>query len=463
MADIAIALVFFLLPIAAVVFAIIAIKAKKKAQKDSLAIKDKYKNIIDIDQSLEERRLELAELVKRKNEIDLECERLKTSKNTLQDDYDKEVKELEEQKEKIKETISVFESDLDIIEFGIYKPVYDFSRSEEYRTKQAQVIDSEKALIKSENAATCSTTFTMNGSTSLGGKMIRTYQKLILRAFNGEADSLIAKVKWNNVEQVKVRLEKAKDTLNKLGESFSVQITNEYYNLKLQELILEHEYNLKKQQEKDAQRAAQEALREEEKARKEFERAQQDAEKEEAMYNKALAKVKAEFEAASEEQKAILQAQIDKLESELNEAQLRKEKALSMAQQTKRGNVYVISNIGSFGEDVYKIGMTRRLEPTDRVRELGDASVPFPFDIHAMIFSENAPELETKLHQKFSNKKVNMINPRREFFNVTLKEIESVIKDNNIEAEFIEVPEAEEYRETKAILAKIKEQEENTL
>jgi hypothetical protein len=152
--------------------------------------------------------------------------------------------------------------------------------------------------------------------------------------------------------------------------------------------------------------------------------------------------------------------QITKLEQELKEAQERKERALSMAQQTKRGHVYVISNIGSFGQNVFKIGMTRRLEPTDRVKELGDASVPFQFDIHAMIFSEDAPKLENELHKAFTSHKVNMLNYRKEFFNVTIDEIEQKVKETGLDAEIIKLPEAMEYRETVAILEKLKNQAE---
>jgi hypothetical protein len=127
-----------------------------------------------------------------------------------------------------------------------------------------------------------------------------------------------------------------------------------------------------------------------------------------------------------------------------------------MAQQTKRGHVYIISNIGSFGEQVYKIGMTRRLEPEDRIKELGDASVPFSFDIHAMIFSEDAPNLEAELHKAFASRKVNMLNYRKEFFKVTLNEIEQKVKEIGLKTEFIRIPEAMEYRETLVILDKIK-------
>ena len=122
-----------------------------------------------------------------------------------------------------------------------------------------------------------------------------------------------------------------------------------------------------------------------------------------------------------------------------------------MAQQTKRGHVYVISNIGSFGENIYKIGMTRRLDPMDRIRELGDASVPFPFDVHAIIFSEDAPSLENTLHKAFENKRVNLVNPRKEFFDVTLAEIEAVVHENNASIQFTQIAEARDFRETKAI------------
>lgn len=173
----------------------------------------------------------------------------------------------------------------------------------------------------------------------------------------------------------------------------------------MQELLLEHEYQVKKQQEKEAMRAVQEELREEEKARREFERVQREAEKEESLYQKALEKIQREYGLADTETKYKLQEQISSLERELEEARLRKERAISMAQQTKRGHVYIISNIGSFGENVYKIGMTRRLEPLDRVRELGDASVPFKFDVHALIYSDEARTLEYELHKAFSQKK----------------------------------------------------------
>jgi hypothetical protein len=254
---------------------------------------------------------------------------------------------------------------------------------------------------------------------------------------------------------MKERIKKSFETINKIGESQTVSIQGEYLDLKIKELTLEYEYQLKRQKEKEELRLAQEEMREEEKARKEFEQAQKEAEKEEANYEKALEKARKEIGLATGDKHEKLQAQIEKLEQELKEAHEKKERAMSMAQQTKRGHVYIISNIGSFGEQVYKIGMTRRLEPLDRIKELGDASVPFQFDIHAMIYSEDAPTLENALHKAFTNKKVNMLNYRKEFFKVTLDEIEQKAKEIGLETEFIRLPEAMEYRETLAILEKL--------
>jgi hypothetical protein len=361
----------------------------------------------------------------------------------------------------LRKEVSLFESKLDLIEFGIYEPVYDFEKSEEYREEQNKIIQKQKELISSDEAAICTANWSVQGSEAKGKAIIKVYKKLMLRAFNGECDVLISKVKWNNVNQMKERINKIFETINKLGQGFQVYINEDYCQLKVQELVLEYEYQAKRQQEKEELRAIQEELREEEKARREFEQAQKEAEKEESLYQKALDKARKELESATGKKNEELIAQIEKLERELEEAKEKKERAISMAQQTKRGHVYVISNIGSFGENVYKIGMTRRLEPIDRIKELGDASVPFQFDIHAMIYSEEAPTLENELHKAFSNKKVNMLNYRKEFFNVTLDEIEQKTKEIGLEAEFSRLPEAMEYRETVAILAKLNSKNTN--
>jgi len=429
---------------------------KKKEFEEIKQLKqrlERYKPIVDIEAEVEEQKKDLAELIAQKQ---LEIKSLEDNFDKLSSDYQTAL----ETYTKLRKEISLFENKLDLIEFGVYEPIYDFEKSEDYREEQKKVIELQKEMISSEKAAICRTNWTIDGSEAKGRASTKRYIKLTLRAFNGECDSLISKVKWNNVNQMSERIKKSFETINKIGESQTVSIQSGYLDLKLKELNLEYEYQQKRQKEKEEFRAAQELMREEEKARREFEQAQKEAEKEESNYQKALEKARKEIEQTTGEKHEKLQAQIDKLEQELKEAQDKKERAISMAQQTKRGHVYVISNIGSFGEQVFKIGMTRRLEPEDRVKELGDASVPFQFDIHAMIYSEDAPTLENELHKTFTNQKVNMLNYRKEFFNVSIDEIEQKVKEIGIDAEFQKIPEAMEYRETLAILEKLKNQGE---
>ena len=278
--------------------------------------------------------------------------------------------------------------------------------------------------------------------------MINKEIKLSLRAFNGECDAIIAKVKWNNIETCKKKIQDSFKRINQLQAVNCVSITEEYLKLKLEELVLTHEYELLKYRIKEEERERREELREEQKAIRELERERERAEKEEAHYTAALAKVKKEIESATGIKYEQLNEKIQYLEEELAAARADKERAISMAQQTRCGYVYIISNIGSFGEGVFKIGMTRRLDPEDRIRELSNASVPFKYDIHAMIYSEDAPALESFLHNVFDSKKVNKVNGRKEFFKVSLCEIEEKIKEQGLDAQFISVPEARDYRES---------------
>lgn len=409
---------------------------------------DRYKPIADIEAETENQKKSLEQLKSLKQS---EVKTVEDNFSKLNSDYQNAL----ETYTKLRKEVSLFENKLDLIEFGVYEPIYEFDKSDDYRAEQDKIIELQKQMISSERAAICRTNWTIDGSEAKGKASTKRYIKLTLRAFNGECESLIAKVKWNNVNQMKERIKKSFETINKIGESQTVTIQEEYLDLKIKELTLEYEFQLKRQKEKEELRAVQEELREEEKARREFEQAQKEAEKEEANYEKALEKARKEIGLATGDKHDKLQAQIAKLEQELQEAHEKKERAMSMAQQTKRGHVYIISNIGSFGEQVYKIGMTRRLEPVDRIKELGDASVPFQFDIHAMIYSEDAPTLENELHKAFANKKVNMLNYRKEFFKVTLDDIEQKTKEIGLETEFTRLPEAMEYRETLAILEKL--------
>jgi hypothetical protein len=217
------------------------------------------------------------------------------------------------------------------------------------------------------------------------------------------------------------------------------------------------EYQEKLHQEKEEQRRIQEQIREEERAQREFEKAREEAEDEEKRYQKALLKARLEMETAKGKELSALNAKVIELEEQLKAAQEMKQRAISQAQLTKSGYVYIISNIGSFGENVFKIGLTRRLEPLDRIKELGDASVPFQFDVHAMIYSDNAPELERKIHEHFNNGQINLVNDRKEFYDVSIDDIEKYCLHNNFKCTIIKVPEAREYRESLAMKRQMQE------
>ena len=221
-----------------------------------------------------------------------------------------------------------------------------------------------------------------------------------------------------------------------------------YFGLRIIEYVLMKEHNVYvlKIEEKKKQ------LREEEKAMRELKREKEQAEKDELKAKAALEKNQSALaKAKTAKQIQKLNEQIEELKVALQRAIERKERAISMAQQTRCGYVYVISNIGSFGEGVYKIGMTRRVDPMQRVRELGDASVPFPFDVHAMIYTEDAPSLETHLHKTFDLHKVNAVNWRKEYFKVPLSDIRNEVEKFGIQCEWMETPEAVQYRDSEWI------------
>ena len=274
----------------------------------------------------------------------------------------------------------------------------------------------------------------------------------ILDAFNGKVDSILSKVKKDNFGTLEQKIKDAYQVVNNNGKAFrNAVITPEYLNARIDELkwaVITQELKAEEQEE---QRRIKEQIREEEKAIREFEKAIREAQKEEETLKKLIEKAQREVEKASEEQKSKYEDKLRELEDQLKIAEEKNQRAISMAQQTKSGNVYIISNIGSFGENVYKIGMTRRLEPLDRIKELGDASVPFEFDVHSMIYSNNAPGLERELHKKFMRLQMNKVNPRKEFFRVTLGDIKSEVDKMNINAKWTMTAEARHYRESLVI------------
>jgi hypothetical protein len=274
----------------------------------------------------------------------------------------------------------------------------------------------------------------------------------VLDAFNGKVDSILSKVKKDNYGTLQRMVVDAFRLVNNNGKAFrNAIITEDYLKARLEELnwaVIAQEL---KWQEQEEQRRIKEQIREEEKARRDYERAIREAQKEEDALKKLIERAQKEVAQATEAQKAEYELRLQSLEGRLKEAEEKNQRALSMAQQTKSGNVYIISNIGSFGEDVFKIGMTRRLEPLDRIRELGDASVPFEFDVHSMIYSEDAPRLERELHKKFLRLQINKVNPRKEFFRIQLTDIKEEVEKMGIEVKWTMAAEARQYKESLAI------------
>lgn len=340
--------------------------------------------------------------------------------------------------------------------FGLYHPSYAFSSSEQYKERLDAVRTAQKEMIKKGIAATGAVNWTINGNAAQGKKMVDDMKKLLIRAFNSECDGLIDSVRYNNYETILKRITASRDAISKLGRMMSISITQSFYQSKVDELKLALEYQLKKQEEKEAAKKAREELREQAKLAKEMEEARKKIEKERTHYNNALQSLLAQLNTCSDDDRQALLDKKKEYEEELADLDIAKQEVDYREANQKAGYVYVVSNIGAFGEDVYKIGMTRRLEPLERIDELGDASVPFDFDVHAMIFCEDAPALEASLHRAFDNRKINMVNQRREFFRVSIDEIEEVVKEHyDKTVDFVRVAPAEQYRITQRMLAEM--------
>lgn len=354
--------------------------------------------------------------------------------------------ELKQKKSQIIETDDV----ILLQSFGMYTPRYSYALSDDYKVQVQRVRDSQKAMVKAGSAAVGNTNWTINGDAKKGSKAVKDMQKLLLRAFNSDCDSAIEHVKFNNVESASKRIQASADAVSKLGVIMGISISDNYVRLKLDELYLMYEYQLKKQREKEDAKEARQRQREEARAAKELEEAKKKLEKEQSHYSNELSRIRTQLASAKtedarlalEEKKKTLEGHIADINRQISDVDYR-------TANQRAGYVYVISNIGAFGENVYKIGMTRRLDPMDRIDELGDASVPFDFDVHALIFTEDAPKLEAALHNAFEDRKLNFVNHRREFFSVTLDEIKRVIRENyDKTVEFVEVPPAEQFRES---------------
>jgi F0F1-type ATP synthase membrane subunit b/b' len=285
-----------------------------------------------------------------------------------------------------------------------------------------------------------------------------TATRFVVDAFNGKVDSILSRSKADNFGTLEQQIRDAFALVNNNGAAFrNARITEDYLDARLSELKWAVAVQALRDREREEQRRIREQMREEEKARREIARALKEAGREEEALQKAMEKVQAQAAKANAAQRAEFEAKLRQLQDQLTEAEARNQRALSMAQQTKAGHVYVISNVGSFGEGMVKIGMTRRLEPLDRIRELGDASVPFNFDVHAMIWSEDAPGLERELHRRFVRHQVNKVNPRKEFFQVSLGDLRSQVEELGMEATWTMTAMATEYQESLAMADRLRD------
>lgn len=359
----------------------------------------------------------------------------------------KTANELNSRTIEMQKQIAVYDVEINMLEYGLYKPTFEFANSDLYKDALSKLREKQKNCIKDDDASYGNTNWTVNGSAAEGRKMVNSYKKLLLRAFNVECDDIVANVKVSNLDRSIERITKISEQISKLGKSMSIGISPGYVRMKIDEVKLALDYQQKKQEEKERQKELRQQEREEARVLKEIEEERKRLKKEQAHYKNALDAVLAQIEKNGEsaellEKKTQLESQIDDTAKAIEDVDYRDA-------NRKAGYVYVISNIGAFGENVYKIGMTRRLDPQERVDELGDASVPFGFDVHAMIFTEDAPGLEAALHNAFESKKVNKINTRREFFAVTLDEIKAEVRKNfDKTVEWVDIPEAEQYRQS---------------
>jgi hypothetical protein len=324
-------------------------------------------------------------------------------------------------------------------EAGVYEYRHPLDDAVAYQRELKNLREQIKAMTRKDGGAVTGTTnWTVNNSLTEGRRMVRDFSKLMLRAYNAEADNLVRGLKPYKVEAAMDRLDKVAATIVKLGRTMDIRIADAYHSLRTLELELTADYLAKVAEEKEREREEKVRLREERQAQLEMERERARLEKEKQHYENALAALVAK---GDESGAADLKANLERIDKAIEDVDYR-------AANIRAGYVYVISNIGSFGEQMVKIGMTRRLDPLDRVRELGDASVPFRYDVHALFFAEDAASIEAELHRRLADRRVNRVNLRREFFYTTPSEVkEHLLEVAGNLLQYEEVAEALEYRQ----------------
>ena len=325
-------------------------------------------------------------------------------------------------------------------EVGVYEYRHPLTDAAGYKDELARLQDQIKAMAKRDGGAISAVSgWTVNSSAAEGRKMVRDISKLMLRAYNAEADNLVRALKPYKLQSSVDRLDKVVATIERLGTTMSIRVAPAYHQLRIRELELTADYLQKVAVEKEREREEKDRLREERKVQQEIERERARLEKERQHYANALMALEANGDVDGA---ARLREQLDDLDKAIQDVDYR-------AANIRAGYVYVISNVGAFGERMIKVGMTRRLEPLDRVRELSDASVPFNFDVHALFFSNDAVGIESAMHAKLADRRVNRVNMRREFFYATPAEArDHLLALTGDLLQFEELPEALEFHQS---------------
>jgi hypothetical protein len=343
----------------------------------------------------------------------------------------------------LKSQVAHLEGTLLLQEVGVYEYQHPLENADAYRASLDALRVRIKEMAKKDGGAVTGVTgWTVNGSKAEGTRMISQTSKLMLRAYNGEADTLVRGMRPYRLEASLDKLNKSVALIAKLGASMQIAIAPEYHRLRVAELKLTADFLAKQADEKEREKEERARLREERKVEQQLEREKEKLEKERQHYENARAALLAKGDA---EGAARLAEQIEDVAKKIEDVDYR-------AANHRAGYVYVISNLGAFGERMIKIGMTRRLDPMDRVRELGDASVPFNFDVHSLFFANDAVGIEAEMHRRLADRRVNRINLRREFFYATPHEALAQLRDLAGDVlQFEEVPEAIEYRQSSTL------------
>jgi hypothetical protein len=390
---------------------------------------------------IEQRKAELtAEMEQRQAELTAELQSQQAHYRTVLDTMRSDRAKVEAELAQLRKQVVITQDILILQEVGVYEYTHPLDDSVAYKAELAKIKDQVKAMARKDGGAVSgSQNMTMNGSQAQGAKMVREFSKMLLRAYNNEADNLVRGMRAYKLDTSKERLEKAKATIEKLGQSMEIRIGRPYHRLRIKEMELTADYLEKVAEEKEREREEKAKLREERQAQLEFQRQREKLERERAHYANALAALEAKGDSEAAER---MRAEMNEIERAIEDVDYR-------AANIRAGYVYVISNLGAFGEHMVKVGMTRRLEPLDRIRELSDASVPFNFDVHAIHFSNDAVGVEAEMHKRLSDRRVNRVNLRREFFHATPTEVRDLLADVAGDLlEFTETAEAFEYHQS---------------